>query len=377
MVTSVPAFALLAMLMIFAGCDKQNDFATDDSQLKQFEEELNSIVESQTAADAEVVGEQSDAEPSQPTKSGSEMSFVRVKGNQFVNEDGEPMIFKGLAICCPDKIESDGHWNREHFEVIKSWGANLIRIPIHPSALREKGMQNYIKLLDDAVAWCSELEMYVIIDWHSIGNLREGKFESNDYRTSLKETKTFWKIISHHFAGNPTVAFYEIFNEPNTGFGEFGECSWPQWKAIAEDIIDSIYTNDRNVIPLVAGFNWAYDLKGVKADPIDRPGIAYVAHIYAGKCEAPREPHWEEHFGFVTDRHPLIVTEMGYCLQGDYDYMIDNGSFRHTMMSYLDKKNISWCAWIFDPDWAPALIDSYSYRPTHSGKFFKNAMLKK
>ena len=317
--------------------------------------------------------------PSKPTTAvvKTQLDFVSVQGKRFVNESGQPISFKGLAISVPDKIVRDGHWNKKHFETIKSWGANLIRIPIHPSALRKKGIDGYLKLLDDAVRWCGELEMYVIIDWHSIGNLKDAKFESDQYKTSLEETMQFWKSISEHFAGNPTVAFYEIFNEPSTNFGDWGKCTWQQWKTMAERIIDAIYANDKKVIPLVAGFDWAYDLRDVKDNPIDRPGVAYVAHPYPGKCKPPREPNWEKHFGFLTSRHPVIVTEMGYYLAGDYDYMIDDGSYRNAILKYLDKKNISWCAWIFDPDWQPSLIESYDYQPTHPGMFFKKAMLGK
>lgn len=317
------------------------------------------------------IGQQID----RPELKKSKMGFVQVKGNQFVIENGEPITFKGLAISCPDKVEADGHWNRKHFETIKSWGANLVRIPIHPASLRKTGMKKYLELLDQAVTWCGELEMYVIIDWHSIGNLREARFEADQYKTTLRETMQFWKEISKHFAGNPTVAFYEIFNEPSTGFGKYGNCTWQQWKTMVERTVDIIYSNDKKVIPLVAGFDWGYDLREVKKNPIGRTGIAYVAHPYPGKCKPPREPHWEEHFGFLSSQYPVIVTEMGFYLKGQYDNMVDDGTFRDAIVKYLDKKGISWCVWIFDPDWDPSLIESYDYQPTHPGAFFKKAML--
>jgi len=217
--------------------------------------------------------------------------------------------------------------------------------------------------------------MHVIIDWHSIGNLRTEKFEAPEYRTSFKETVEFWSVISERYAGNPTIAFYEIYNEPSLNNGDFGTCTWEQWKEMVEKCIDVIYANDKNVIPLVAGFNWAYDLREVKTNPIDRTGIGYVTHPYPGKCRPPREPHWEEHFGFLADRFPVIASEMGFYTKGDFDYLVDDGSYRKAILKYLDKKKISWCAWVFDPDWSPPLIKSYNYQPTHSGTFFKEAML--
>ena len=309
----------------------------------------------------------------QKTKN-KETGFIKVLKNQFVDQAGKSINFHGVSIADPHKIVKDGHWNKDHFRQIKSWGFNLVRIPVHPPRMRKRGMENYLKLLDEAVAWCGELEMHVIIDWHSMGNLRAQKFQADQYETTMKETLEFWDVVSKRFAGNSTVAFYEIFNEPTLYNGTLGECTWLQWKAIVEDIIDVIYTNDKNVIPLVSGFNWAYDLREVKNNPIDRPGVGYVTHPYPGKCEPPREPHWEEHFGFLTSRYPVFATEMGYSLDGDYVFRDQDRTYQKAVLKYFDKKGISWCAWTFDPDWTPALIKSYQYGPTDSGMFFKRAL---
>ena len=306
-----------------------------------------------------------------------EMSFIKVVKNRFLDDDGNQIIFKGVAIGDPDKVETDGRWNRKHFEAIKNWGANIIRIPVHPQNLRKRGFKNYLKLLDQAVRWCGELEIYVIIDWHCIGNLKAEDFETDQYRTNLKETLTFWNAISKHYEGNPTVAFYEVFNELSVYKSKRSECTWPQWKSMVESIVDVIYANDGNAIPLVGGFDWSYDLRGFKDNPIDRPGIAYVAHPYPGKCDPPRELHWEKHFGFLADRYPIFVTETGYYPEGDEEHFVDDGTFRNGLLNYLDKKKISWCVWVFDPNWSPSLIKNYKYEPTHSGAFFRNAMLGK
>ena len=313
--------------------------------------------------------------PEEDKTKDKELGFVKVLGNQFVDQAGKPIVFRGVAIADPHKVAKDGHWEKQHFEQIKSWGFNLVRIPVHPSRMRQRGLDNYLKLLDEAVEWCGELELHVIIDWHSIGNLRAEKFQLDEYKTTLKETLKFWDVVSKHFVGNPTIAFYEVFNEPTVYNGKLGQCTWPQWKAIVESIVDVIYANDKNVIPLVGGFNWAYDLREVKNNPIDRLGVAYVTHPYPGKCEPPREPHWEEHFGFLASRYPVFATEIGYSLDGDYVFKDQDRSYQKAILKYFDRKGMSWCAWTFDPDWSPALIKSYRYQPTDSGVFFKKALL--
>jgi hypothetical protein len=38
--------------------------------------------------------------------------------------------------------------------------------------------------------------------------------------------------------------------------------TWPEWKKLNEDIIRLIRSYDPEPIPLVAGFDWAYELTG-------------------------------------------------------------------------------------------------------------------
>ena len=185
---------------------------------------------------------------------------IMVQGNKFVNSRGDTLLFRGLSISDPDKVEHEGHWNKQYFLQAKNIGAMIIRIPVHPVAWRERSPREYLGLLDSAVAWCTDLGMYVDIDWHTIGNLRMELFQDPMYNTTLKETYEFWRTIAQHFQGHHTVAFYEIFNEPTTYRGQLGSCSWSDWKKINEDIIHLIRAYNDEAIPLVAGFDWAYDL---------------------------------------------------------------------------------------------------------------------
>jgi aryl-phospho-beta-D-glucosidase BglC (GH1 family) len=119
-----------------------------------------------------------------------------VKGNKFINSKGDTILFRGLAISDPDKIERQGHWNKKHFEKAKETGALIVRIPVHPVAWRERTPEKYLELLDQAVEWCTDLGMYVVIDWHSIGNLGMELFQNPMYNTSKQETYEFWRTIA-------------------------------------------------------------------------------------------------------------------------------------------------------------------------------------
>jgi hypothetical protein len=302
------------------------------------------------------------------------LPLIRVQGNRFVDPDGKTVLFRGVSISDPDKIERQGHWNKEHFEKVKELGSTLVRIPVHPQAWRDRGPREYFKLLNQAVEWCTELNMYVIIDWHTIGNLKMELFQDPMYDTSQKETFEFWRAMAQHFKGSRTVAFYELFNEPTIYRGQLGGMSWSEWKKLNEEMIQLIRSFDTEKIPLVAGLDWAYDLTPLNIEPIQADGIGYVTHPYANKRPKPWPPKWEEDFGFAAGRYPIIATEIGFSVRKDTP--IQDDDYGPTITGYLEGKGISWTAWCFDPEWGPTLLRSWNYDLTGSGEYFKQAMHK-
>lgn len=305
------------------------------------------------------------------------LSPVSVKGNKFVTSDGKPVVFRGLNVSDPDKMDKEGHWDKRHFEEIKSWGANIVRFPVHPRAWRSRGKEEYLKLLDKGVALAAEQGLYVIIDWHSIGNLKNEMYQHPMYDTSLKETYDFWRTIAQHFKGNPTVAFFELFNEPTLIHGELGSCTWDQWKTIMEELILIVRSNGATAVPLVAGFNWAYDLTEIAKAPINAEGIGYVSHPYPQKRPKPWEKQWTSDWGFVAEKYPLMLTEIGFCGpddKGAHVPVISDESYGDAITKYTNERGISYVVWVFDPNWSPMLFSDWNYTPTRQGRYFKKAM---
>ncbi|MDN4503488.1 cellulase family glycosylhydrolase [Alteromonadaceae bacterium BrNp21-10] len=306
-------------------------------------------------------------------------AFIKVKGNKLVNEQGKTVVLQGLNISDPDKLVTQGKWSAAHFDVIQQWGANAVRVPVHPVAWRKHGAEAYMQLIDQAVIWANARDLYLILDWHSIGNLSDGLYQHPMYITDKSETMQFWRSIAYRYKDVPTIAVYEIFNEPTTYNGQLGEVSWAEWKAINEEIIGLIYSHDRNVIPAVAGFNWAYDLRPVKDDPIDAQGIAYIAHPYPMKSKPPYIQSWEDTWGFVAKKYPLLATEIGFVGEGEpgaHIPVINDGSYGPIITDYLEKIGASWTTWVFDPDWGPMMISDWDYTPTKQGAYFKSVMEK-
>jgi aryl-phospho-beta-D-glucosidase BglC (GH1 family) len=306
------------------------------------------------------------------TANARKMALISVKGNRFVDPQVRTILFRGLSIADPDKLEGQGHWNKELFIKAKEMGAAIVRIPVHLVAWRERTPAEYLKLLDQAVEWATGLDLYIDLDWHSIGNLTTGLFQDPMYDTSQQETYNFWRTAARHFAGHNTVAFFELFNEPTTFRNQLGPVNWTEWKRIQEDLIAMIRANNAQAIPLVAGFDWAYDLTPVLLAPINAEGIAYVTHPYSNKRPRPWEPKWEEDFGFAAGKYPVFATEFGgFAAPGANA----PDAYGPAIIKYLESRGISWMVWCFDPEWGPTLLSNWEYKLTPSGEFAKQAMM--
>jgi endoglucanase len=300
------------------------------------------------------------------------LPLISVKGNKLVDPDGKVILFRGLAISDPDKLASQGHWSREHFVKVQEIGAKVVRIPVHPVAWRGRTPSEYIKLLDQAVDWCTELNMYIMLDWHSIGNLTTGLFQDPMYETTLQETYSFWRIMARHYAGHNTIAFWELFNEPTTYKGQLGPVAWSEWKQICENEITIIRAYNPQALVLVAGFDWAYDLTPIREAPINAVNIGYVTHPYSNKRSQPWDPKWEEDFGFAAATYPVVATEFGGAQAAPAG--ATQAAYGPSIIKYLESKGISWLVWCFDPEWGPTLIKDWQYTLTPSGEFAKKIM---
>ena len=100
-------------------------------------------------------------------------SWVKVQGNKFIGPDGKELVFRGLCFSDPVKLVRDGQWNERYFAEAADWGANVVRFAVHPSNLNDMGWEETFNAMDQGIAWAKQYGMYVIMDWHSIGNLKD------------------------------------------------------------------------------------------------------------------------------------------------------------------------------------------------------------
>lgn len=316
---------------------------------------------------------------------------LSVSGKNIVTDDGDVFVMRGVNIADADKLIMQERWNRELFEEIAAWGANTVRIPVHPMGWRKRGPDWYMERIDEAVFWANSVGLYLIIDWHSIGNLHTEMYQHPMYQTSLVETRDFWRRMAFRYRDVPTVSVYELFNEPTdnyigNGAGSLGPLDWESWRETLEELVDIVQVYDPVSISLVGGMNWAYNLEPVAEMPVRRDGVAYTSHAYPQKAkpeENTREAFheaWQKNWGFVAETYPVIATEIGWVREDGFNAHVpvinNDGTYGPNLVSFMEERGISWTVWNFDTDWSPTMISDWDFTPTEQGKFFRDVMLR-
>ena len=318
---------------------------------------------------------------------GSELTALQVQGNQLVTATGTPLILRGINALDPliqvkNPDAGAGPWTEAYYAAMAAWGSNVVRLPIHPTSWRDTIPLSSLTILDQSITWAKIHKMYVIIDYHSIGLIHLDTYEKtdwHDYRTTKKEVIEFWKTIAAQYKDNPVVAAYEIFNEPVNLKTPTNMQDWLLWKSDAEEIITAIRAIDTHKIIIVGGLQWAYDLSPVANAPIADSNIVYAVHPYPG---SNYNHSWDIAFGTLSEKYPLIATEVGFRLgEGSAAYYLNTyqpqkkESYTDALLPYLKKHNISWTAWNFSKYWDPPLLqDETDFTPNTAGRYFKNGL---
>jgi len=289
-------------------------------------------------------------------------SRLHSSGHLVLDDSGTTVILKGLMPPDPYKLAGDDNLNRAFFEGMEKTGANVLRIPVH--AEHWENDEYYLwRYLDPIVMWAGEMHMYVIIDWHSIGNVVTGAgAQMPDTRQKPMDLAlSFWSTTAHYFRDAPNVIF-EVFNEPES-------ISPKEWKVAAEKLIGAIRAQGADQMVIVGGIDFGRDLSWVLESPVSDGNSAYASHIYPAHASAG----WSGWFGNVAEKYPVISTEWGYANSaqtGVPSYLIGNRTdYGEPFLEYLADKGAGWVACWYDDEWLPPMFAEGQDQLTDYGEF--------
>lgn len=254
---------------------------------------------------------------------------LRVENGSLVDQYGEAYQMHGVSThglaWFPEYV------SEETFRTFRSdWDADLMRLAMYSDeygGYSNGGDKKELKqLIDRGVEYASGQGMYVIIDWHVLG-------EGNP-NIHKEDAIDFFDEMSEKYGDQGNV-IYEICNEPNGGV------SWKDVKKYAEEVIPVIRANDPYGIILVGTPQWSQLIGDAAADPIEGyDNIMYTLHFYAATHKEDLRGNLEK---ALKDGLPVFVSECSIC-DASGNGSIDEKSAQ-AWVDLLDQYSVSYVAW--------------------------------
>ena len=202
--------------------------------------------------------------------------FLRAQGTQIVDEDGKPVILRGMGLggwmlqegymlelpkfgaqrvirqhiaelIGQDKTQAfytawlDHHTTKADIDAMGAWGFNSIRLPMHyalytlpvedePVKGRQTWIEDGFRRTDALIAWAKANGMVVILDLHaapggqgndlSIADRDPSKPSLWEDPAAQDKLVALWEQLARRYKDEPAVAAYDLINEPNWGFAD-------------------------------------------------------------------------------------------------------------------------------------------------------------
>jgi endoglucanase len=326
--------------------------------------------------------------------------WLRVSGNQIVNQKGDTVYLRGFGLGGMLHMENfiDGYPANEetmregllkvmgekkynlYFDTflksyftehdaayIQSLGLNLVRIPINyhlfeddmnPGVIK----QGAFKYLDTVIELCAKHKIYTIIDLHALPGSQNQHWHSDNatHVASFWIHKDFqdralhlWETIAAHYKNQPWVAGYDLINEPAD---PSGDKLFPYYKRLR----DAIRKTDPKHILFLEGDRYAVDFH--KFTEI-WDNVVYTNHDYATPGFGGDYPGYSgkkfinkdtlEHdflkkSEFMLSHHvPIWVGEFGPVYTGDPKKDEMRYQVLKDQLAYYNKYKVSWCIWLY------------------------------
>ncbi|HWG84282.1 MAG TPA: cellulase family glycosylhydrolase, partial [Deinococcales bacterium] len=270
----------------------------------------------------------------------------------------------------------------EDVAFVASLGLNAIRIPINyrhlesddrPFQYREEGWRR----IDEAVEWCGRHGAYAILDLHAAPGWQSTDWHSdNASRVALlwehphfqDRTVRLWEAIAERFRGNPTVAAYDLLNEPlsSNRRGRLDThdltLDWGRINALYRRLVAAVRAVDPDHVIVLEGDYFAGRFAGFDEPPA--ANLVYSNHPYTpagfGPGAYPGEfagVHWDrEHqrrwwserqgVRFAAQhRVPLWAGEFGSVYNGPAAEVPDRLRALDDQIAVFEETGTHWTTW--------------------------------
>lgn len=233
-------------------------------------------------------------------------------------------------------------FGKKDFENIKSLGVEVIRLPVWFEIWNE-GAPDY-KIsdecwlhLDNAIDWCQELGMYIIIDFHNDCN-GSSKTDSKIEKVLLK----IWPQIAERYKDKGEHILYEIMNEPHFKSGNL-DADLNKWAKVQGRVLKAIREIDTKHLVIVGGGDWNSSDSMFKLPDYQDENLVYNFHDYSPFLFTHQGASWTYikrltgiPFPYVKEKMPKLPKNANSAEKGIYNsYKRD--SSEETLVAPLNK----------------------------------------
>lgn len=307
------------------------------------------------------------------------LSFVKTKGTQLIDANGNSIILKGTnlghwlvpegymfkmnQVNSPRKIDEmlyelvgpdslQVFWNGflnnyityDDIKYLKSIGCNHIRLPFHYKMFTDDlymGERNTgFKYFDRLIEWCRQENIYVLLDMHGAPGGQTGDNIDDSYgypflfksKSSQDLMTEIWVKIAKKYKNEPVIIGYDIVNEPIAHYFN-DELAYlnHQLFLLYKRIVAEIRAVDKDHTVFLNGSNWSGNFD-VFEEIIDN-NVVYEFHKYWFEIN---QESIQKYLDF-RDKHqvPIYIGETG---ENTDEWVND---FR----ILLDKHQVNWAFW--------------------------------
>ena len=250
---------------------------------------------------------------------------LHVEGTKLMNEYNEEIVMQGVSLGDQRSYTS---YNDKSFEYLKSIRANIVRIPINPS-LDDFDSEQNLQELDNLIKKCTELDMYVIIDFSFV----------NDVNLYLEKAINFFTEISEKYKDNNNI-LYEICNEP-------ANSEWEEISNYANTIIPIIRENTNGIIIVGTPYGSTMPNK-VIGNELAYENIMYTFHVYPAGSNGDKvyvNGILRNATTAIMNNIPIFITEMS---SGTADASEVDALGASQIAEFVKKNNLNWIFYCFE-----------------------------
>jgi hypothetical protein len=273
------------------------------------------------------------------------LPWLATKGRFIVNEDGQPVILRGVNLCCLSWGE-EAWFPKAIEEATKNWGANVIRTRIYQDDYFKDSEAFFDKLNRVIIEPAKRNKAYVIL------NPWIGKNES----LPNEQTYLMWQEIARRYQDEPAV-IYDVLAEPH----DVSRAA--VWQA-NQKLVEAIRVVHPKSLIMVTGLGWGREINSYLDNPLPYENIIYRTNPYNKAGE------FESIFGKIARFYPVFLGEFG---ADGYPPMSQESV--QALLSLADRFSLSWTAWNFHDSGCPCLlVNNMDFSPSIYGQIVKNAL---